>query len=351
MICTKCGFQNSPGDEFCGNCGTFLEWSGEAESPTEPLAAQPTSETPPAQPSPTDITQPVPTPPITQAAGAAVVCWNCGRQNPVGRSFCQQCGERLEVAAGAGAVAAAGPAGTAVAGAPGGGGGRRTIAIAIGVIALLLLAGGAAAIFMGGLSTEASPTPTSAALPSDDASPSAEPSPSGSASPSAAGSPSGSPSGPTSRPTATASPTQPPTAPPTPTKPPTPAPTPVNCDASTAPDRWLTLTGVDNVQRIRRERAWCVHQIVFVAEEGEGRLKLYLTNEAFLPDYGMATIGWHEAYMPSDFSSGVEYLPDLQTIQPYKLLLPRTDITFEVSCTSPTCSGFVQIGYEQIRAP
>ena len=187
MICTKCGFQNSVGDEFCGNCGTFLEWSGEAESPTEPVAAEPTLEAAPAQPSPTDITQPVPTPPITQAAGAAVVCWNCGRQNPVGRSFCQQCGERLEVAAASGAIPTAGAAGAAVAGASGGGGGRRSIAIAIGVIALLLLAGGAAAIFLGGLSGGAGPTPTSAALSSGDASPSTEPSSSASARPSAAG--------------------------------------------------------------------------------------------------------------------------------------------------------------------
>ena len=28
IVCTKCGFQNSAADSFCGSCGSFLEWIG-----------------------------------------------------------------------------------------------------------------------------------------------------------------------------------------------------------------------------------------------------------------------------------------------------------------------------------
>ena len=28
-ICKRCGFSNIPGDQFCGSCGTFLEWEGQ----------------------------------------------------------------------------------------------------------------------------------------------------------------------------------------------------------------------------------------------------------------------------------------------------------------------------------
>ena len=30
VICKNCGHENQPGDQFCGSCGSFLEWSGEA---------------------------------------------------------------------------------------------------------------------------------------------------------------------------------------------------------------------------------------------------------------------------------------------------------------------------------
>jgi hypothetical protein len=30
IVCTKCGFQNEAGDAFCGSCGSFLEWAGDA---------------------------------------------------------------------------------------------------------------------------------------------------------------------------------------------------------------------------------------------------------------------------------------------------------------------------------
>ena len=33
IICKKCGTQNTGGDQFCGNCGAFLEWEGEVIAP------------------------------------------------------------------------------------------------------------------------------------------------------------------------------------------------------------------------------------------------------------------------------------------------------------------------------
>ncbi len=30
ILCKRCGFANVPGDQFCGSCGAFLEWEGEA---------------------------------------------------------------------------------------------------------------------------------------------------------------------------------------------------------------------------------------------------------------------------------------------------------------------------------
>ena len=28
IVCTKCGFRNEANTEFCGSCGSFLEWTG-----------------------------------------------------------------------------------------------------------------------------------------------------------------------------------------------------------------------------------------------------------------------------------------------------------------------------------
>ncbi len=33
IICRRCGTANSPGDEFCGSCGAFLEWEGQPAEP------------------------------------------------------------------------------------------------------------------------------------------------------------------------------------------------------------------------------------------------------------------------------------------------------------------------------
>ena len=31
VTCRDCGSGNTPGDEFCGSCGTFLEWAAAPE--------------------------------------------------------------------------------------------------------------------------------------------------------------------------------------------------------------------------------------------------------------------------------------------------------------------------------
>ncbi len=39
VTCANCGARNTPGDAFCGNCGAFLEWTGEKpKQPPQPAA-------------------------------------------------------------------------------------------------------------------------------------------------------------------------------------------------------------------------------------------------------------------------------------------------------------------------
>src|SRR5690554_574969 len=33
IVCGQCGFRNVDTDAFCGSCGGFLEWTGEAVAP------------------------------------------------------------------------------------------------------------------------------------------------------------------------------------------------------------------------------------------------------------------------------------------------------------------------------
>jgi hypothetical protein len=50
IVCTKCGNQESDGVDFCGACGSFLEWTGEKvrvaqpEQPADPLPPEPVEE-------------------------------------------------------------------------------------------------------------------------------------------------------------------------------------------------------------------------------------------------------------------------------------------------------------------
>jgi hypothetical protein len=376
MTCPNCGFQNAAGDQFCGSCGKFLEWSseaGEAAEGTQPAADGPAAPGEPPPPTaseelPTTVTpsagasgragvdppQPVPPPTVVSSLDAGIVCWNCGRQNPASRSFCQQCGEKLNV--GTGAPAAGGQAATPTSPEPGiGDGRRRLLAIGAGALAVLLLAGGAAAVLFGGGGGGATPGASGTAVavslsPGVTEIPTSGDSPSPSTSPSA-----GLTASPTASPTTAHQATATPKKAATPTHPPTPKPTPAHCDDSVAPTHQKMFTAEDPEHQINPQRGWCIHQLIFIAEEGDGRLKLFLTNKGFKKlGYSSNTIGWHEAHMPFDFQGGAgsgEYLPDLDVIQPYRLLPAETTIRLDIQCDTETCSGKVQLIYERISTP
>ena len=158
IICTKCSHQNADGDEFCGGCGEFLEWTGqkvesalapEAEVEPEPQAEvepEPQAEVEPepqaeVEPEPQAEVEPEPVPservqpqpvqpepvraepvqpqpvqpaavlptkpapkrpdpaPATQAEPALrpgeTACPSCAAGNESGRSFCRRCGASL----------------------------------------------------------------------------------------------------------------------------------------------------------------------------------------------------------------------------------------------------------------
>ena len=96
MICANCGFQNAPGDEFCGSCGQFLAWTGRGDAPAAPAPAAPDVA---GAESPTVITPPSPPAPLP-AAGAWSAnlqrCDACGTANELSRTFCLNCGAELK---------------------------------------------------------------------------------------------------------------------------------------------------------------------------------------------------------------------------------------------------------------
>jgi hypothetical protein len=108
LVCRRCGFSNVPGDQFCGSCGAFLEWEGEAAvKPAPPAADGPVADVPvvraagdqapviapatPWQAAPTEVTPTAP----GLADGSLLRCPACGIANAAGRTFCQSCGTRL----------------------------------------------------------------------------------------------------------------------------------------------------------------------------------------------------------------------------------------------------------------
>ena len=102
MQCSRCGFANAPGDQFCGSCGTFLEWEGTpadpaltgatAAAPTTPASGAPaTGAAGPAAPPSGAGPGPAPAP-VDQAL---LRCPACGIANPGSRTFCQTCGAKL----------------------------------------------------------------------------------------------------------------------------------------------------------------------------------------------------------------------------------------------------------------
>ena len=176
MNCWNCGFKNGPDDEFCGNCGKYLKFSGAqdddvsaglgsgARAPArlgrvralqlaagrrrqrvERRPAQPARVVPEPRPGQRERTtrrrysppgvrgQAVLAPrqgcgrgswlgggwrttgPVGQAPD--IICWNCGRRNPASRTFCLNCGQRLTAPDGSGAGFAGAGAGAAAGGA------------------------------------------------------------------------------------------------------------------------------------------------------------------------------------------------------------------------------------------
>ena len=103
ILCRRCGAANTGGDQFCGSCGAFLEWEGDAAPapddrrrcvPLDPPPLAPAAG--PAEPAAPDRA-PRPnrrSPPPPPTPGFAV-CPTCGSGNPPGRTFCHSCGKLL----------------------------------------------------------------------------------------------------------------------------------------------------------------------------------------------------------------------------------------------------------------
>ena len=109
VICRRCGVANPTGDQFCGSCGAFLEWEGDAAKEVESDAAPqdeqdavqedwsgrtfPSPQIPPEQvPKPRPASPP---PDAPQPMPGFTVCQTCGSGNPPGRTFCHSCGNLL----------------------------------------------------------------------------------------------------------------------------------------------------------------------------------------------------------------------------------------------------------------
>jgi len=103
IVCYQCGASNTADDQFCGNCGVFLEWAAEPAAAVTPTAGTPDADlataggTEVAAPAAGDAAAPTPAP----TPAGLVRCPTCGTANIAGRTFCQRCGNKL-----AGATAA-----------------------------------------------------------------------------------------------------------------------------------------------------------------------------------------------------------------------------------------------------
>lgn len=153
IICKTCGHANEEGAEFCGNCGSFLEWTGQAVEQPQPQAPAPV-------PLPAPV-PPVPGPDLTGAseeetvvavpaepATDSIVCPACGLANPPDRTYCRRCATELRPA-----VVEAVPV---VPEAPAGRAGPPMALIGGGLVVALLVAG-IAFVLLGGRGPEASP--------------------------------------------------------------------------------------------------------------------------------------------------------------------------------------------------
>lgn len=230
IACPVCGSPNAPGDLFCGTCGSALQSTPPAAASGAGSPAATTLPPPPI---------PVPSPgPTAPAAPGTVTCANCGTSNPLGRTFCQRCGEELPAGArpamgagpglqagtGSSRGTTAGPAAGGWAGTQGSGatatvGGGRRPAVLVGSLvaaAFVVLVGVfLVMIVLGGSGGDPG---ASEASPGESAAPSPSTSPSATASPSLPPEPTPVPPTPrpTPRPTPTRTPTPRPAATPTP---------------------------------------------------------------------------------------------------------------------------------------
>ena len=98
IVCRECGTANQAGEDFCGECGTYLEWDGEATE-HEPVAE--------AEHAPQGVVNAVlpgtarPKPrvpsavPVDRPQPGDLVCERCGTGNNATRKFCRRCGGDL----------------------------------------------------------------------------------------------------------------------------------------------------------------------------------------------------------------------------------------------------------------
>jgi hypothetical protein len=106
IVCAQCGERSPAGGEFCGVCGTYLEWDGAVEeeqsrilattqapgteqtAPTQPAVQQPTGQRTPRRPAPVVTERRPPSP-------GDLICGECGIGNGPTRMFCRHCGHSL----------------------------------------------------------------------------------------------------------------------------------------------------------------------------------------------------------------------------------------------------------------
>jgi len=240
MLCKRCGFANAPGDQFCGSCGAFLEWEGQADGGDAQAAgaagsaaaaapggaaadqglaglvrpAQGASGTPATAQAPAlgrSTAPPVPAAPPAPSDAGLLRCPACGIANAASRTFCQSCGTTLvtgariagrsaeEIAAAVNAVAvthpvppaAPGAASSRAAAAPKKGGiaGWVVAVIVIGIVAGVGFVGISTLLKGNGPAPAATTAPSQVAVASPSAKASAKASAGTSPAPSASSSP------------------------------------------------------------------------------------------------------------------------------------------------------------------